>query len=173
MPDRYEQVAAFYTAEADNLEASVARVVYATPTIVEDVCQHAWCQLLRHGEIRLDCEGFCWLRKVAIRMAWRMTALDRRVITIEVPSNELGGLPEELVAGLDDIAATVERHEDLALIDRLPARQRQLIFLSACGFSVAEMARITRGSERTVERQLHRGRRTLRRWRAGNRIGRW
>lgn len=164
MRNRREQVGAFFAAQHETLEHTVDRAVFATPTVLEDACQYAWCQLVRRDDITLDRHGFWWLYGVAVHEVWLLTGKQRN----EQPIDALGPetIPADVFTSLDDVPLTVERRELIRLIDGLPERQRRLIILRATGFSYAEIARMTGDTTRTVERQLRRARENLHRARA-------
>jgi DNA-directed RNA polymerase specialized sigma24 family protein len=57
---------------------------------------------------------------------------------------------------------TRSRAQIIALLGRLPERQRRIVFLRLCGFMTPDIGRMTRNTPRTIDRQLGRARRTLR-----------
>jgi RNA polymerase sigma factor (sigma-70 family) len=164
-------VAVLYGTFADALQLAVARRVAAPPAVIEDACQIAWSQLLRH---RHDVELHAargWLTTAAVREALRLLRRQR--------------LEQPLVDGHDEwhhdgdhaghdgcvmvLPATepapdqvAELHQRIAEIRRLPARQQRIVWLRGLGFAYEEIADQTGDTSRTVERQLVRARRTLR-----------
>src|SRR4051794_3703294 len=149
---RHDDIAAFFAANATALQRTVARHVVASTAAVEDACSIAWSKLLRRPDIRLGSDGFWWLYRVAVREVWRITNEARRERTLDV---------DPLATG-DDVAAIAERRQTLRALDELPDRQARLLFLHGCGFTYAEIARMTGATRRTVDRQLRRGRERLR-----------
>jgi RNA polymerase sigma factor (sigma-70 family) len=131
----------------------VGRVVTASGQTVEDACAFAWMQLLRFQPRRQHV--FAWLSRVAVREAWRLAgeegraeldadALDRAV------SRELSS--EERIGWLQGVMA----------LAALRADERELLMLTAAGYSYSEIGEITGHSNRAVERRLKRARRHLR-----------
>lgn len=161
MRSRHDSIAAFYATKAADLEGAVRRAVTGPDALIEDACSHAWCQLLCSDQVCLDDHGFGWLYVVALREAYRLSDRSRR----EPPIGQPGDLPV-CTSGGNDPATTVERqadaHERLAPLAELPRRRAAMVYLHASGFSYQEIARLTGASLRTVERQLLRGKRTLR-----------
>lgn len=156
MPSREEQIAAFYAVHRDHLLHTVEREVFAAPTLVEDACQFAWMQLLRHPAVAVDRRGFWWLHRVAVREAWRIAKWNRHTVTLHAPASDLDveTIPLDYLASHDDVPLMVERREQLRVVDQLPSRQRRVIVMRAMGLKYAEIARITGETQRSVERQL-------------------
>ena len=161
MPSRHDSIAAFYAAKAAELQRAVRRAISGPDALIEDACSHAWCQLLRHDHVSLDDRGFSWLYVVAFREAYRMSDRSRREPALGEPAD----LPQRF-GGVEDPAATAQHREEvevrLGQLVELPPRQARMVFLQAAGFNYEEIARMTGDTVRTVERQLSRGRRTLR-----------
>jgi RNA polymerase sigma-70 factor (ECF subfamily) len=170
MRSRNEQIAAFYDLEAANLRRTVDCSVYAPVPVVEDACQHAWCQLVAHDEIRLDRGGFWWLYRVATRKAWDLTRRRAVILSLDAPITADGETVAEVLAGPDDVARAAEERELIALLDQLPERERRAMFLQVVGFSISEISRMTGDSDQTVMRLTGRGRRRLRNLRRGVRV---
>lgn len=157
---RDAQLTAFFAAHRDRLLRTVERSVITTPAVLEDACQHAWLQLVRRHDVTLDRHGFWWLHRVAVHQVFAITSRE----ACEHPMDPLDlGAPTVECTGGRDVAETAEHHELIALVDRLPVRQRRLILLHVSGFTYDEITRMTGDSHRTVERQLLRARRELRR----------
>jgi RNA polymerase sigma factor (sigma-70 family) len=101
-----------------------------------------------------------WLARTAIREAIRLVQRDGRELSLELAVEE--GPHLALVTtepGPEEIA---EQRERLRSIGSLPERQQRMLWLVGAGLSYADIARSTGSTERTVERQLVRARRTLR-----------
>lgn len=152
MPSRNDDIAAFYTRKAAELQRAIRRAMCGPDVRVEDACSYAWCQLLSHDEVSLDDRGFRWLYVVALHEGYRLGDRARREAMIDSIERLAG--PE---AG-DRLA----HRERVDLVRALPARKRELVLLHAAGFTYPEIARLTGNSLRTVERQLLRGKRALR-----------
>lgn len=162
MPSRHEDIAAFYRDKAGELEGAVRRAVTGNRQLVEDACSYAWAQLLTRDHVTLDRAGFGWLYVVAIREAYGLSDRARR----ERPSGGPGDLPGRGLA-TEYLETTILYREEIrergTLLEALPVRQREMVVLHAAGFTYAEIARICDVTLRTVERQMLRGKRTLRR----------
>jgi len=129
----------------------VARDVRASPQLIEDGCAFAWLELVARQPDRINPMG--WLRVVAGREAVRLATYDRRM-------HAFG----ETVA--DPAVATelrFEVHAGLEALATLPPRQRDALTLRVSGHSHAEIGARLDMTARTVERQLGRARRAVRR----------
>ena len=162
MRNRHDQIAEFYAGNAPDLLRSVRRAISGSDALVEDACQQAWCQLLRHDEVTLDRNGFSWLYVVACRSAFRMSDRMRREPACGEPS-ELPAAPGRHHDGRQDADRRLEHDHRTGLLAQLPGRQRTLLALQAAGFTYEEISTLTGDTIRTVERQLLRAKRTLRR----------
>lgn len=163
MSSRHDQIAAFYLEKATALQRSVRRSVTGPDAMIEDACSYAWCQLLRHPSIQLDVAGFSWLYIVAKREAFRLSDRARREPALGEP-HELPPTPRQLVS---DVSETTERlaemRERAELLCEISERKRDLVLLHALGYTYTEIAELTGDSPRTIERQLLRGKRAIRR----------
>ncbi len=149
-----KEVAELYATQAVRVRRLVHLRLTAPDAVVEDACQVAWMRLVRHrSRVRRD-SAPSWLVCVAAREAVRQLHLGDRDLPLEELDDDQGRAP-------DLIEAFTERHVRLRAIERLPERQRRLVWLQGLGFSYAEMAGVTGDSLRTVERQLTRARRKL------------
>jgi RNA polymerase sigma factor (sigma-70 family) len=166
MSSRHDQIARFYEHNAAALQRAVARSIVGPAAMIEDACSHAWCQLLAHPDVQLGPNGFGWLYLVAKREAFRLSDRARR----EPAAGEPSELPDQPAASGPDAWQVLERrltHQDRAsVLAGLSERKQRLLVLHAAGYSYAEIVALTGDSPRTVERQLLRGRRTLRRHQA-------
>jgi RNA polymerase sigma factor (sigma-70 family) len=150
------------------LVRSVAQSVVAPDATVEDACSFAWTQFLRHQPVRSP-ELLSWLKRVAIRECWHLTALDRRHDHLEDLSTHApvdGDGWETIVPQgppLEDQAALRRRaHEGLQAIAALPARQRDFITMHVAGHSYAEIGRRHDATYTNVNRHIARARKHLR-----------
>jgi RNA polymerase sigma factor (sigma-70 family) len=160
MSSRHDQIAAFYASQAPSLLRAVRHAITGPDELIEDACSYAWTQLLTHQQVTLDTAGFGWLYVVARREAYRQSDRARREPAV--------GPPRDLQRGsevLEDLQVVAERRErdrcHAELLRLLPERRRRMIVLHAAGFSYREIAALTGATQRTVERQLLRGKRAL------------
>lgn len=163
MSSRQDKVAVFYTKEAAALMRAVRRAITGPEAMIEDACSHAWCQLLQNDDVQLDRAGFGWLYVVATREAFRLSDRSRR----EPAAGEPRDLPNRKALANPDAWQVLEQrlaHEErVALVRLISPRKRELVLLHAAGFTYAEIVRLTDNTLRTVERQILRGKRTVRR----------
>lgn len=163
MPSRQDEIAAFYSKEAAALQRAVSGAITGPAAMIEDACSYAWCQLLQNDDIQLDRAGFGWLYIVAKREAFRLSDRSRREPALGEPQD----LPDQPACASPDLWQIMERrltHEEhIAVVRLISPRKRQLVLLHAAGFNYAEIVRLTGDTVRTVERQLLRGKRTIRR----------
>lgn len=135
------------------LRRAVRWAVSASDATIDDACSFAWLQLLRCQPDRDSV--FAWLRRVAIREAWRLSARDRRDAPLDalVPSQE----PQ---------ATSLERSHDarqaLRTLAALPERQRRYLALLIGGYSYVEIAARHGSSYTNVNKHLVRARGRLR-----------
>lgn len=156
---RSQAVGAFYAANARDLLHALRRAVGGPDALIEDACSYAWMQLLRCEHVALDADGFRWLYVVAIHEGYRLSDRGRRDIA--------AGAPTELTLRSESLDLQIDRRErfreSTRMLGELRPRQARMVLLHASGFSYAEIATITGDSLLTVERQLLRGKRALRR----------
>ncbi len=140
--------------------------------LVEDACQRAWVVLLRRAEVPLDGLGFSWLCKVA-RTTGRRTAVSREIpgggfLPAGDDRERPGEIPEPPGHASDPLERVLEREryrEQRKQLAQLTARQRRFLALQALGLSYNDIAKREQVSVRTVDRQILRGARKLRRLR--------
>src|SRR5205823_1657156 len=135
--------------------------VHTSPEVVEDACHHAWTKLINQGDDVNRDAALVWLARTAIREAWKLDRRERRELSLDGALEEQG--EPALPARLPDPAERAEQRERLRELSRLSERQRRLVWLRAAGLSYVEMAAFTGDSVRTVERQVLRASRSLRR----------
>lgn len=141
-----------FAAHHDQLIRVLRRRVCGPDALIGDAVSITWIIFMRSHPRRCP-ELFGWLVRVAEREAWRLA--------------RCGGMSIELedlnLATREDVAATVVargRVRDAAAA--MTERQRRMIGLQAAGYSHDEIAQITGSTQRTVERQIERGRRRAR-----------
>lgn len=112
------------------------------------LCFQQWSSIERHH---------AWCRTTASR------AYARHVATIpEHPIDDLNTAGSPLITPDTDIDALEHRHTVLAILDRLPLRQRQVLAWTYDGATTAEIAEALRISPDAVRSNLHHARATLR-----------
>jgi RNA polymerase sigma factor (sigma-70 family) len=142
-----------------DLTRAVARVVNATPELIEDACQNAWAILLRHQPERGAI--FAWLRVVAVHEAYRLSAIERRDAHLEAIATAVNW--EEVISDRAAIDNALEAREALRVVAELPPRQRDDLTLFVAGYSSREIAELTGGRTFTnVNKHLARARACIR-----------
>lgn len=151
---------AMYARLAGRLERIVRLDVRAPDAVIEDACQFAWSRLASHaGRVRSDL-ALSWLAKTAVHEAMKLLRRGRRELSLELAVEETPGvLATATSAGPEEL---FEYRERLDSIGTLPERQQQMLWLQGIGFSYDDIAATTGCTNRTVERQLLRAKRTLR-----------
>jgi hypothetical protein len=143
------------------LHRAVARAVYAPRDLIEDACQTAWAILLRR-QPRRDAV-FAWLRVVAIREAYRLSAIERRDARLErlCPPD---GSWHEVIADPRPVDDAIEALEALRALAALPERRRIDLALKVAGYSYEEIRARTPGRTHTnVNKSLKKARARIRR----------
>ena len=150
-------VASAYRSLSSRLEQIVRFDVRASEVVVEDACQFAWSRLVLHADRVRPESTLTWLTRTAIREALKLSRREDRELSLEAgvlcAPTDAGPLPQE----------HAEQVERLALVGRLPERQQRMLWLHALGLSYEEISARVGCSRRTVERQLLRGKRAVRR----------
>jgi RNA polymerase sigma factor (sigma-70 family) len=154
-------VGELYVAQAARLEQLVRSDVRAPQPVIEDACQFAWSRLVHHSRrVRRD-SALSWLATTAIHEAFRLIRHGNRELSLDVAIEQAGD------AGLGSYAPSpvelAEYRERLRLTTNLPQRQQRLLWLHALGLSYTEIALHTGYTNRTVERQLLRAKRRMKR----------
>jgi RNA polymerase sigma-70 factor, ECF subfamily len=146
--------------------ATLYRVAYSVVrnnAEAEDAVQEAFLRVLKHrdklGEIR---DLRVWL----VRITWNVV-LDRKRRAKTRPENDdiadfARVLPSGDRAADDEIISSQEHARILALIDRLPAKERQALLLSAVEeLTTAQIAAALKTTESSVRSRIFRARREL------------
>ena len=138
----------------------VAFSVLRNPADAEDAVQEAFLRVLRHrdtlGEVR---DHRVWL----IRIVWNVVLDRKRRAKTRPETDDITELARVLPAsGLsaEEIASAAQHHSRvLACIDRLPAKERQVLLLSAFDdLSSVEIAGVLGLTESSVRSRLFRAR---------------
>lgn len=151
-----------YTEHAVPLARSVRRAVNTSDAIIEDACQFAWTQLLRHQPDRDYVYG--WLRTTAIREAWLLSARERRTVSLDLPGGEAAStwtLADAIPGTSVDLE--LDAREALRAVAGLRDNQRYALSRLIAGLSYAEIQAEAGLSYRQVDRHLARARAALRR----------
>lgn len=160
--DSSETIAAL-VAEYSTTLYRVAYSVVRNAAEAEDAVQEAFVRVLRHreklGEIR---DHRVWL----IRIIWNIV-LDRKRRSKTRPENDdiadyARVLPSGERLAEDDVISSQEYSRILALIDRLPGKERQALLLSVVDeLATNEIATILDTTESSVRSRIFRARREL------------
>jgi RNA polymerase sigma-70 factor, ECF subfamily len=147
----------------DQYAGALYRVAYSVlrnPADAEDAVQEAFLRVLRHrntlGEVR---DHRVWL----IRIVWNIV-LDRKRRAKSRPEtddvDELGRVLPSSGLSAEQIAVAAQHHARvLACVDRLPAKERQVLLLSAFEeLTSVEIAEVLDISESSVRSRLFRAR---------------
>ncbi len=127
-----------------------------------DVVQETFIAAVRHlGSLRDDAKFGSWLFGIAHQKCiqrWRRQGRE------EIPSDELGELPDEPENRPDELLIRSEQEaEFMNLLNRLPLPQRSVFLLHFVeDFSIEEIARITGTPVGTVKSRLYYAKKALR-----------
>jgi RNA polymerase sigma factor (sigma-70 family) len=161
----YHEMEAFYAAHYNSLRSYLAGQGYREED-VDDIVQESILILRdRWARVRTMKHPKAYWYKVATRLMWRL--YQRRGAAIMPDSeDQLAGLADVL----DSIALVDDYRSALSMIQRLPPRQRQVLWLRAVeGFTEAQTARIMLISLGTVKSYYHDAKACLRELLAGSR----
>lgn len=95
-----------------------------------------------------------WVRRVASRLWARKVAQ-----AVEAPAADIPERPSSLA--ITEVEAWEQRHEVLRILDRLPARQRQVLAWNLDGYTPAEIAAELRMTPEAVRGSLAKARRAV------------
>lgn len=162
VPPQHGDETALYQQHAAALTRSVRHAVKTTDATIEDACQFAWAQLLRHQPDRDHVFG--WLRTTAIREAWALSGRERRAISLDVPTGERedAGTFADLVPARD-IELELDAREALHALAMLRPKHRYAMSRLVAGLSYEEIQAEGGLSYTQVNRHLTRARAALRR----------
>jgi RNA polymerase sigma-70 factor (ECF subfamily) len=159
--------AAALAALVDTHAGTLYRVAYSVvrhAEDAEDVVQETYIRVLRHaGKLQEIRDARVWL----IRIAWNLS-LDRKrrrkTFTLEDDSTLfMQQLPSRDLPADKAFAATQGHARLLRMMDSLPAKERQVLLLSAMQeLSTVEIAEVLKTTESTVRSRLFRARQRMR-----------
>jgi RNA polymerase sigma factor (sigma-70 family) len=154
------EVAELYARSAGLVRGQVCSEVTAPEAVIDDACQFAWIRLLHHRHRVGRDRAVSWLITTALHEVFKLVQRDGRDLSLEQLLEEAGDLRinRTVPAPEEAVGARVR----LELLQELPERQERLIWLQGLGFDYPEMAAEAGMTRRTVERQLMKGRRSLR-----------
>ncbi|MGH9587793.1 MAG: RNA polymerase sigma factor [Acidobacteriaceae bacterium] len=154
------------TALVAEYSATLYRVAYSVmrnSAEAEDAVQEAFLRVLKHRD-KLD--EIRDLRVWLVRITWNVV-LDRKRRTKTRPENDdiadyTRVLPSSDRRADDAIISSQEHSRILSLIDRLPAKERQALLLSAVEeLTTAQIASVLKTTESSVRSRIFRARREL------------
>lgn len=163
---RSERIAVLFEQYAQRVERVVSARASVPRSVIEDACQTAWVRLCMRNDVDVEASGALrWLVVTAVHEAWRYTGRRRELpVGGWLPDAEgVGEPPEPCGQAPDPLMLAVERDEVRRRLLVLTPRERQFLALQAAGLSYAEIATRLGLTVRTVQRQILRGRRKLRR----------
>lgn len=146
--------------------ATLYRVAYSVmrnSAEAEDAVQEAFLRVLKHREKLGDIRD---LRVWLVRITWNVV-LDRKRRGKTRPENDDIADFERVLPSADrradeELISSQEHSRILALIDRLPAKERQALLLSAVEeLSTAQIASVLGTTESSVRSRIFRARREL------------
>ena len=161
-----EDVSEIITALVAEYSTTLYRVAYSVTrnsAEAEDIVQETFLRVLKHqGKLDEIRDARVWL----VRIAWNLS-LDRKRRSKARPETEdIADLVRTLPSGErradDEVISSQEHARVLALIDQLPAKERQALLLSALEeLSTAEIASICSTTESSIRSRIFRARREL------------
>ncbi len=147
------------TVDATSLYPQLKRVlsscVQAPSWVLDDAAQTAWIQLLDAPHPVAPEHALGWLATTARREALRLMRFEAAETPLDQPVTAVqSGAPLCAATQPPLPPAIAELRERLRRIDRLPMRQRRMIWLQAAGYDYEEIAENSGETLRSVERQL-------------------
>ena len=161
--DRAQADEAALAALVDEFSATLYRVAFSVlrnPADAEDAVQEAFLRVLRHRHTLHEVRDYrVWL----IRIVWNVVLDRKRRAKTRPETDDVTELARVLPShGLnaEQIAAATQHHARvLACVDRLPAKERQVLLLSAFEeLSSVEIASVLGITESSVRSRLFRAR---------------
>ena len=154
------------TALVEEYSATLYRVAYSVTrnaADAEDVVQETFLRVLRHVNKLAEVRDYrVWL----VRIAWNLVLDRKRRAKTRPQADDFEEIARVLPAGdlsAERLAITGQRYDHiLRLIDTLPAREREVLMLSAVKeLSTVEIALVLETTESTVRSRLYRARHAL------------
>jgi RNA polymerase sigma-70 factor (ECF subfamily) len=154
------------TALVEEYSTTLYRVAYSVTrnaADAEDVVQETFLRVLRHRNKLAEVRDYrVWL----VRIAWNLVLDRKRRAKTRPQVDDFEELARVLPTGelsAEKMAITAQRHARiLRLIDTLPAREREVLLLSAVKeLSTVEIARVLKTTESTIRSRLYRARHAL------------
>lgn len=154
------------TALVAEYSSTLYRVAYSVmrnSAEAEDAVQEAFLRVLKHRDKLSEIRD---LRVWLVRITWNVV-LDRKRRGKTRPENDdiadyARVLPSDDRRADDELISSEEHSRILALVDRLPAKERQALLLSAVEeLSTAQIASVLKTTESSVRSRIFRARREL------------
>ena len=154
------------TALVTEYSATLYRVAYSVmrnAAEAEDAVQEAFLRVLKHRD-KLD--GIRDLRVWLIRITWNVVLDKKRRAKTRPENDDISDfarvLPSSDRRTDDSMISTQEHNRILTLIDRLPAKERQALLLSAVEeLSTVQIAAVLDTTESSIRSRIFRARREL------------
>ena len=154
------------TALVEEYSTTLYRVAYSVTrnaADAEDVVQETFLRVLRHRNKLAEVRDYrVWL----VRIAWNLVLDRKRRAKTRPETDDFEDLARVLPTGelsAEKMVITAQRHARiLRLIDTLPAREREVLLLSAVQeLSTVEIALVLKTTESTIRSRLYRARHAL------------
>ena len=154
------------TALVEEYSATLYRVAYSVTrnaADAEDVVQETFLRVLRHLNKLAEVRDYrVWL----VRITWNLVLDRKRRAKTRPQADDFEEVARVLPAGdlsAEKLAITSQRHAHiLRLIDTLPAREREVLLLSAVKeLTTVEIALVLKTTESTIRSRLYRARHAL------------
>ncbi|HTV05499.1 MAG TPA: RNA polymerase sigma factor [Acidobacteriaceae bacterium] len=154
------------TALVAEYSAALYRVAYSVmrnSAEAEDAVQEAFLRVLKHREKLTEIRDVrVWL----VRITWNVVLDRKRRSKTRPESDDIADfvrvLPSTDRRADDEVISSQEHARILALIDRLPAKEREALLLSAVEeLSTAQIAAVLKTTESSVRSRIFRARREL------------
>lgn len=141
----------------------VAYSVMRNSAEAEDAVQEAFLRVLKHRETLHEIRD---LRVWLVRITWNVVLDKKRRGKTRPETDDIADyarvLPAANRSATDDLISSQEHARILALVDRLPAKERQALLLSAVDeLSTAEIASVLKTTESSIRSRIFRARKEL------------